>query len=176
MSDTNGREQSFWPWGYADRLPNDDDRRKLKARIENQLGFPERPMLDMPSFEDVALPDARINIPSDLESFCTRPKRARAHHTYGKAYRDLVRGFHCEFETPPDIVATPRDETDIETLLAWATTESIAVVPFGGGTSVVGGIECSGEGYGGVVTDGWVRVRPRLSSASEQLGTCDLFR
>ena len=46
-----------------------------------------------------------------------------------------------EFENPPDLVAFPRDESEIETVLSWAEAEGAAVVPFGGGTSVVGGVE-----------------------------------
>ena len=62
-------------------------------------------------------------------------------HGLGKAYRDVVRGFRGEFENPPDLVAFPRDESEIETVLSWAEAEGAAVVPFGGGTSVVGGVE-----------------------------------
>ena len=42
---------------------------------------------------------------------------------------------------PPDLVAFPRDESEIEVVLSWAEGEGAVVVPFGGGTSVVGGIE-----------------------------------
>lgn len=53
----------------------------------------------------------------------------------------MVRGFRGEFESPPDLVALPRDESEIEAVLEWAEAEGAAVVPFGGGTSVVGGVE-----------------------------------
>ena len=59
----------------------------------------------------------------------------------GKAYRDVVRGFRGEFENPPDLVALPRDESEIEAVLSWCEAEGAAVIPFGGGTSVVGGVE-----------------------------------
>jgi alkyldihydroxyacetonephosphate synthase len=65
----------------------------------------------------------------------------RVAHALGKAYRDVVRGFRGEFENPPDLVAFPRDESEIEAVLSWAEAEGAAVVPFGGGTSVVGGVE-----------------------------------
>ena len=41
-------------------------------------------------------------------------------HALGKAYRDVVRGFRGEFENPPDLVALPRDESEIEAVLSWA--------------------------------------------------------
>jgi alkyldihydroxyacetonephosphate synthase len=52
-----------------------------------------------------------------------------------------VRGFYGRFENPPDLVAFPRDESEIEAVLSWAEAEGAAVIPFGGGTSVVGGVE-----------------------------------
>jgi len=39
------------------------------------------------------------------------------------------------------LVAFPRDESEIEAVLSWAEAEGAAVIPFGGGTSVVGGVE-----------------------------------
>jgi alkyldihydroxyacetonephosphate synthase len=71
----------------------------------------------------------------------TDEKYERVSRALGKAYRDVVRGFRGEFPNPPDLVALPRDESEIETVLSWAEAEGAAVVPFGGGTSVVGGIE-----------------------------------
>ena len=149
---TDDRRLSFWAWGYEDRLPDDEERRELAARIEGMLGFPERPVMDYPSLEAVDLPDPRLAVPEPMAGFATADRRARASHTYGKAYRDLVRGFHGDFSSAPDVVARPRDEGDVETVLEWATRENVAVVPFGGGTSVVGGVECEGDGYAGVVS------------------------
>jgi alkyldihydroxyacetonephosphate synthase len=65
----------------------------------------------------------------------------RVSHSLGKAYRDIVRGFYGKFENPPDLVAFPRDESEIEAVLSWAEAEGAAVIPFGGGTSVCGGVE-----------------------------------
>ena len=39
----------------------------------------------------------------------------------------------------------------VAAILAWASEARVAVIPFGGGTSVVGGVETDGEGYSGVV-------------------------
>jgi alkyldihydroxyacetonephosphate synthase len=65
----------------------------------------------------------------------------RVSHALGKAYRDVVRGFYGRFENPPDLVAFPKDESEVEAVLGWAEAEGAAVVPFGGGTSVCGGVE-----------------------------------
>jgi alkyldihydroxyacetonephosphate synthase len=148
MTDDVDRSVSFWAWGWEDRLPTDDERRELKSQIEGLLGFPERPLLELPDLDDVAMPAPRIEGPERVAT--TQSRDARARHTYGKGYRDLVRGFHGDYANAPDVVARPETEADVEALLAWASEAKVAVVPFGGGTSVVGGVECEGDGYAGV--------------------------
>jgi alkyldihydroxyacetonephosphate synthase len=82
-----------------------------------------------------------LKAPDDLGDLFTDEKYERVSRALGKAYRDVVRGFRGEFENPPDLVALPRDESEIETVLSWCEAEGAAVIPFGGGTSVVGGVE-----------------------------------
>ncbi len=83
----------------------------------------------------------RLKAPAGLGDLFTDEKYERVSRALGKAYRDVVRGFRGEFENPPDLVAQPRDESEIEAVLSWAEAEGAAVIPFGGGTSVVGGVE-----------------------------------
>nr|WP_276591853.1 hypothetical protein [Halorutilus salinus] len=72
---------SFWGWGYASKLPNDDERRRLAEMAETYLGFPERTLLETPKLEDVTVPASGIEPPF---SFCTTDDEERARHTYGK--------------------------------------------------------------------------------------------
>lgn len=65
----------------------------------------------------------------------------RITHAYGKGYQDLVRLRRGDLARPPDAVAFPSCEEAVSRLLGIAGSEGIAVVPFGGGTSVVGGVE-----------------------------------
>ena len=55
--------------------------------------------------------------------------------------RDIVRGFYGQFDNPPDLVAFPEDEAGVEEVLSRAAGWGAAVIPFGGGTSVCGGVE-----------------------------------
>jgi alkyldihydroxyacetonephosphate synthase len=89
----------------------------------------------------VELRESRLKVPASLGDLFSDEHYERTAHALGKAYRDVVRGFRGEFENPPDLVAFPRDESEIETVLEWCEAEGAAVVPFGGGTSVVGGVE-----------------------------------
>ncbi|NLA35074.1 MAG: FAD-binding oxidoreductase, partial [Actinobacteria bacterium] len=72
--------------------------------------------------------------------------------TYGKAYRDVVRALHRQLDNAPDLVARPTSERDVVDLLDWASRADVAVIPFGGGSSVVGGVECDGGDHAGVVS------------------------
>jgi alkyldihydroxyacetonephosphate synthase len=91
--------------------------------------------------EAAELGASRLKRPEQFGDLFSDGKYERVSHSLGKAYRDVVRGFYGKFENPPDLVAFPRDESEIETVLSWAEAEGAAVVPFGGGTSVVGGVE-----------------------------------
>src|SRR5207302_5798310 len=88
----------------------------------------------------------RIGVPAVLAAFATADPVERASHTYGKAYRDIVRAFRGRYDNPPDFVARPRNEAEIEAVLEWATGAGVAVIPYGGGTSVVGGVEARFDG------------------------------
>ena len=180
MGDATDRQRSFWGWGYADRFPEEEARRELKDRIEGMLGFPERPLLDPPTLEDVSIPESRLTAPDSLSGVVSTATEDRIRHTYGRGYRDLVRGFHGDFSPAPDAVAEPETESEIAGILAWATENRVAVVPYGGGTSVVGGVECDPEGdgaaYAGVLSldvgnlDEVLEVDPHSRSARIQAG------
>ncbi|HST56418.1 MAG TPA: FAD-binding oxidoreductase [Solirubrobacteraceae bacterium] len=66
--------------------------------------------------------------------------RERVLHAAGKGYPDLVRLRAGEPEGAPDAVLYPRNHAQLRALLEFCAGASIAVVPFGGGTSVVGGV------------------------------------
>lgn len=145
------RTRSYWGWGYVADHPDDERIERLRAHLEGEFGFPERDLVDPPDIAAIDLPDPGIEAP-DI-GCCTQDRHSRIHHTYGDAYRDKVRSLRGDFAPAPDVVAEPESEADIEAVLSWATEEHVAVVPFGGGTSVVGGVEGDvGGGYAGVVS------------------------
>jgi alkyldihydroxyacetonephosphate synthase len=134
------RRLKHWGWGYEDQAPSATQLREAAEGIRARFGFGgevERPM----GLEDVELRAPRLKRPESLGDLFSDGRYERVSHALGKAYRDVVRGFRGEFENPPDLVAFPRDESEIETVLSWAEAEGAAVIPFGGGTSVVGGVE-----------------------------------
>jgi alkyldihydroxyacetonephosphate synthase len=67
--------------------------------------------------------------------------RTRVEHAGGRSYPDLVRRRAGDAVAAPDAVVYPRSHDEVVRLLAVCVEHRIAVVPFGGGTSVVGGVE-----------------------------------
>jgi alkyldihydroxyacetonephosphate synthase len=134
------RRRKHWGWGYEDQQPSRAEVEAAAAAIRERLGFGGE-VEDPVPLERVAVRAPRLRAPAGLGDLFTDEKHERVCHALGKAYRDVVRGFRGEFENPPDLVASPRQESEIETVLGWAEAEGAAVVPFGGGTSVVGGVE-----------------------------------
>ena len=76
---------------------------------------------------------------------------SRVRHTRGKSTPDLLRMRQGDGADAPDVVALPADHADVAAVLSWCSERRVAVVPFGGGTSVVGGLAARRDGYAGVV-------------------------
>jgi alkyldihydroxyacetonephosphate synthase len=134
------RRLKHWGWGYEDQAPSRKELEEAAAAIRERFGFGGELEEPVP-LDEVELRAPRLKAPEAFGDLFTDDHYERVAHALGKAYRDVVRGFRGEFENPPDLVAFPRDESEIEVVLSWAEAEGAAVVPFGGGTSVVGGVE-----------------------------------
>jgi len=77
--------------------------------------------------------------------------RERLLHAGGKSTLDLLRRKQIR-QDAPDAVVLPGSEDEISAILDYCTRRHIAVVPFGGGTSVVGGLDPIRDGFDAVVT------------------------
>ena len=140
------RERSFWGWGWADEFPNEDARRNFGKQVQGMLGFTPQEPESPPTLDDIDLHEGRLGVPKALGLYCERGPEARIRHTYGRAFKDIARGFRGDFSVAPDLVATPTSEDQVADVLDWASNAKVAVIPFGGGTSVVSGIEPVVEG------------------------------
>lgn len=140
--------RKHWGWGTYERQLTQAQLTAAAPGIVEYLGFgciePEAP---------VPLDQARLPTPRMPIEGASTDAYVRASHAMGKAYRDVVRGFRGDFSTAPDGVLFPRDENDVEQALEWCAHRGVAVIPYGGGTSVVGGVEPRGlDAYNGVVS------------------------
>ncbi|MGC2373483.1 MAG: FAD-binding oxidoreductase [Solirubrobacteraceae bacterium] len=149
----SARRRKHWGWGFEDEQPSPDEVRAAAGGLSAHLGFPSVEIEQPVRLEQVELPAARVLPPAKLAAICSTDTHARASHALGKSYSDVVNGFRGRFAHAPDFVARPRDEQDVERLLEWCAAERVAAIPYGGGTSVVGGVEpVVDASYNGAVT------------------------
>jgi alkyldihydroxyacetonephosphate synthase len=146
------RTRSWWGWGWEDEAVPDAEMRTLGSRLAERFGV-ELTIVDPPAVGALALRPPRIQPPAALADRCSSTPYDRAGHTYGKSFRDLVRALRGDLPHPPDLVAFPHSEADVVALLDWCSSANVAAIPYGGGSSVVGGIEGDvGDGFHGVVS------------------------
>jgi alkyldihydroxyacetonephosphate synthase len=130
---------AVWGWGAPSEEPPTAELEAAAPHLQALLGFgvlaPERPA------PLATLPAPRVLVPSSLEHLVDDDPAVRARHGLGRSYRDLIRGLRGAVPHVPDHVLRPRDESDVTAVLDWCGSAGVAVVPFGGGTSVVGGVE-----------------------------------
>jgi alkyldihydroxyacetonephosphate synthase len=149
------RRLKFWGWGYEDQQPTPREVEQAGLGARRHLGFGAAEIESPPRVEDLDLPPPRLEPPASLAGICRSDPYERASHAYGKAYRDVVRAFRGRIDHPPDVVAHPADERDLDQVLEWCAGANAAAIPFGGGTSVVGGVEprLDGDRAGAVTID-----------------------
>ena len=147
------RKRSWWGWGWEDEALDAEAVGKIGAALRTRRGFEHVEARPAPTIAELDLRPPRVAPPSSLASLCTTDPEERAAHTYGKSFRDVVRAFARELPRPPDVVAYPKDEADVVAILDWCASSGLAAIPYGRGSSVVGGVECDvGDSYAGAVS------------------------
>jgi alkyldihydroxyacetonephosphate synthase len=146
-------ERKFWGWGYEGEGLTDAEIEQLGNEMQARFGVQPHATVASPSLVSLSIPEPRLRPPPSLESLCTQDRRERAVHTLGKSYDDLIRGIRGDYRNAPDVVAYPTDEREIEDVIGWCAEIKAAAIPFGGGSSVVRGIEPDvGAEYAGTVS------------------------
>ena len=131
----------FYGWGNEGEGLDEAERARLFRFVGEKLGGEPRAAAPPPQTSEIALRAPRVTAPASLTNVLTQEPYERLVHTYGKSYPETVRAFARDFANAPDLVAFPETETDIAALFDWAAAAKVAVIPFGAGSSVVGGVE-----------------------------------
>ncbi len=137
---------STWGWGYEDRFPDRDTRAMFATQLAMLTGFEGLEVAEPVPLDAASVSAPRVAAPGPLAAVSTSAPRERATRAHGRAYRDIVRGFAGDYASAPDLVIEPRSEEHVRIALEWASERGYAIVPYGGGTSVVGGIELEEPG------------------------------
>ncbi len=143
------RRRKIYGWGYEDEILTAEENQELEAKWGPYFGVDQFEPRPAPTLDEIELRKPRVTPPGSLSSICSTELYDRAFHSYGTSLRDSIRAFQRDFTNPPDVVAYPNTENDIHALMDWCGDESIALTPFGGGTSVVDGVEPPKDGYKG---------------------------
>ncbi|MFF0551755.1 FAD-binding oxidoreductase [Streptomyces sp. NPDC004311] len=142
------RTRSWWGWGWADAHPDDAECAAMGALVPGTLAHP----LPVPLVRDLRIAPPAVIPPASLGHLVDSDPGQRASHAMGKAYRDIARALRGRPGRIPDLVARPTDEREVADLLDWAGEHRVAVVPYGGGSSVSGGVEYRGDAHRAVLS------------------------
>ncbi len=136
------RDSKWWGWGDPGVSPELDG--EALATLRERVGElqPSSRVAELEGFQlpaPAALPTALIEAVGAENVFTATEDRVR--HATGCGYVDLARLRGGALDAAPDAVLTPANADTVRRVLEVCAEQGVAVVPFGGGTSVVGGIE-----------------------------------
>ena len=148
MNDGRFRHK-WWGWGAADVTYDMASRTDFWPWIQRVAGISSRATIfDPVDRAGLQLPPRHTNCGAErvLRSrLATHQIRTddddRLAHAYGRSYRDLVRIRSGSVDSAPDLVVYPETHEDVVTVVDACQKQGAALMPFGGGTNVVGAVE-----------------------------------
>lgn len=153
----------YWGWGYEGEGLDARETEALLTTFADGYGI--RPVDDgaFPALDAIALGAPRLKPPPALSRICTSEKDQRVLHAFGQSQADSIRTYMGDFAHAPDVIAFPQRSEDVAALCDWCGEAGAALIPYGGGSSVVGGVTGDvGEGYSGTVTVDMCRMNKVL--------------
>jgi len=149
-----GARLKHYGWGREGEGMSAEERDFVLGRYRQKFARDSFDTIAVPRLEDISLRPPRVTPPASLAAFCTSERYDRAAHAYGKSYPDYVRAMLGEYDCAPDVVAYPRNEAEISSVMDWAGSVNASLTPFGAGSSVCGGVEprVDGTRYKAAVT------------------------
>jgi alkyldihydroxyacetonephosphate synthase len=151
------REQVFWGWGEPGAGPSvgEPALEFLRSELAIDGGVVSTPV----ALEDVRLREPALDagVRARLEEIVgaeavRSDRETRVLRCRGKSYLDLLAQRAGECEEAPDAVVAPAGHDEALAVLQACSEAGVAVVPFGGGTSVVGGVEPLRGPFGAVIS------------------------
>jgi alkyldihydroxyacetonephosphate synthase len=164
-------ELSWWGWGDPEQVPHLPD--SVRTLLSDGLGV--RGPIGRPRSPD-GVPLVAPRLAGEVAALLTDvvsaahasgEHEARVRHARGKSTPDLLRLRSGDALAAPDLVLWPGSHEEVLELLEICTQARVAVVPFGGGTSVVGGLSPDTSGFAGLVAVDLRRMNALVSLDEE---------
>ena len=153
------------PQRWGDPAAATDLPASARGLVELAFGLQDRPAVTgavppAPGLDEALLDGLRDLVGAEhvLTDDATRTLRTR-----GKSTPDLLRARAGDLADAPDAVVRPLGHAEVAEVLAWASEHRVAVVPFGGGTCVTGGLVARRDGFAGLVSLDLVRMKRLLA-------------
>ena len=142
----------FWGWGVEGSGLDEGERRRL-LEFYHGLGASGSERRTVPAVAEIDLRPPRISPPPALAALCTSEPYDRLLHSYGKSFPEAVRDLRPRL---PPCAGCGREAAQRDRCRGGARLggrADAAVIPFGGGSSVVGGVEPAvGESFAGTIS------------------------
>ncbi|MCL4278396.1 MAG: FAD-binding oxidoreductase, partial [Ignavibacteriaceae bacterium] len=137
----------WWGWGNPEETYNLEDRPNAWSYLEQKLGLDGR-KCSVINLDEIELPASHLPQPylNQLINLCGQEnieidKVSRLTHSLGLSYGDLIRRRQGKIHNPVDIVVYPENEIQIQEIFKLAHESQLAIIPYGGGTTVTGSLE-----------------------------------
>jgi alkyldihydroxyacetonephosphate synthase len=136
-----------------------------RGLVELVFGLSDRPAVEPQPLAPPALGPTVLAALADVvgAEHVRTDDDTRRLRTRGKSTPDLLRARAGDLADAPDVVVRPGDHDEVAAVLDLAVEHRLAVVPFGGGTSVTGGLVARREGFAGVLSLDLVRMKRLLA-------------
>ncbi|MGN6149286.1 MAG: FAD-binding oxidoreductase, partial [Rhizomicrobium sp.] len=146
-------------WGWAAHKDEASGNEAAWVWLANELGMPSLLATPARALDDVTLAPSRLEVSERAhfakvlgEDRVRDDHFERAFHARGRSYHDLLHLRAGNLNTAPDAVLYPRATTEVLSVLTYASENNIAVVPYGGGTSVVGSVTADPGAFRAVIS------------------------
>lgn len=162
----------WWGWGVdGNDSPITPDAEEM---LVQKIGMDVTAHHPLPNIAEVHLPDSRL-LSDDISALqeavpngtVSVEHDTRLKHALGRSYPDLARLRAGVIDIAPDAVVAATTEQELIDLLKVCTERGIAVITFGGGTSVVGGVEAYDGGFGKAIALSMVNFNKILGIDTE---------